>query len=122
MWALLSLKTCFNFLIFFKILKLLLLLLLLLLFSVTPTKLLGIMRIKSQKVMGTVFQKIECFTRWNKMVVVPFFCNGHQTNGGGKNKLGDMTSDFSQRIGIGLYANMLKNILTSYKLSNGKVL
>jgi hypothetical protein len=43
-------------------------------------------------------------------------------NGGGKNKLGNMTSDFSQRIGIGLYANMLKKHLMSYKLSNGKVL
>ncbi len=83
---------------------------LLLLLSMTPTKFLGIMKIKRQKVMGTVFQKTKCFTQWNKRVAVPFFWNGRQTNGGGKNKLHNMTSEFSQRIGIGLYANMLKNI------------
>jgi hypothetical protein len=37
-------------------------------------------------------------------------------NGGGKNKLGNMTSDFSQRIGIGLYANMFEKHLMSYKI------
>jgi hypothetical protein len=43
------------------------------------------------------------------MVVVPFFFEtAAKPNGGGENKLGNMTSDFNKRIGIGLYANMLK--------------
>jgi hypothetical protein len=57
MWALLSLKTCFNFKNFLNFFKLKLKLLLLL--SMTPARLLGTMRIKRQKVMGVVEKKIS---------------------------------------------------------------